>query len=328
MKNLDFLAIGDITTDAFIRLEEAGAHCDIDRGNLELCMNFGDKIPYEFVEEVPAVGNSPNAAVSAARLGLQSALITNLGDDENGKKCLDSLKKDNVDVSLIKIHAGFKSNYHYVLWFEDDRTILVKHEKYERRLPDFGEPKWVYLSSIGGGTEKYHEEIADYLEKHPAIKLALQPGTFQINLGKDKLKKIYQKTEVLALNKKEAGQVLGEKKENEEELLKNLSKLGPKNVLMTDGVKGAYFYDGKEIIFAPPYPDPKPPYERTGAGDAYASTFISALILGKTAKEALRWAAINSMSVVQQIGAQKGLLSRKEIEKYLAEAPADYLSKK
>ena len=84
-KKIDFLAIGDIVIDAFIKLKDAHVHCNIDKEGCELCLRFGDKIPYEDVYVIPAVGNSPNAAVCAARLGLITALMTNLGDDQNGK---------------------------------------------------------------------------------------------------------------------------------------------------------------------------------------------------------------------------------------------------
>ncbi len=67
-KPLDFLAIGDITTDAFIRLSDAWIETDNPKRERELCMRFGDKIPYEFVEVIRAVGNSSNAAVFAKRL--------------------------------------------------------------------------------------------------------------------------------------------------------------------------------------------------------------------------------------------------------------------
>ena len=70
-KKIDFLAIGDITTDAFIRLKDAEVHCSVNNEKCELCVSFGDKVPYEFVEVVRAVGNSANAAVSASRLGLK-----------------------------------------------------------------------------------------------------------------------------------------------------------------------------------------------------------------------------------------------------------------
>ena len=75
---IDFLAIGDIVIDAFIRLNDAHVHCKIDTDGCELCLRFGDKVPYESITVVPAVGNSSNAAISASRLGLRSAIITNI----------------------------------------------------------------------------------------------------------------------------------------------------------------------------------------------------------------------------------------------------------
>ena len=107
-------------------------------------------------------------------------------------------------------------------------------------------------------------------------------------------------------------------------LAKMMTTLGPKIIVITDGPKGAYVYDGSDAWYMPVYPDPQAPVDRTGAGDSFASTFISALALGKTPSEAITWAPINSMSVVQKIGAQAGLLSREALEKFLAEAPADY----
>src|SRR3954471_10906715 len=131
MKNIDFLAIGDIVTDAFIRIKDAAVHCSVNHENCELCVKFGDKVPYEFVEEIRAVGNSANAAVSAARLGLNSALMANIGKDQNGKECVAELKKNKVSTKFITAHRKMQTNYHYVLWFEDERTILVKHQAYE-----------------------------------------------------------------------------------------------------------------------------------------------------------------------------------------------------
>ncbi len=323
-KQLDFLAIGDITTDAFIRLKEASVHCTVDKENCELCMKFADKIPYEFVEVIRAVGNAPNAAVSAARLGLRAALVTNMGDDQNGAECLAVLKKEGIQTSYVTVHKGAKTNYHYVLWYEAERTILIKHESYEYRLPKIEPaPRWLYLSSFRG-TDGYYEEINAYLKKHPEVKMAFQPGKFEINLGTKKLAALYERAHVFVCNKEEAEKILGSENADIKTLLAGIGELGPKFVLITDGPKGAYFYDGQESWFMPPYPDPKPPYERTGAGDAYASTFVSALALGKTPEEALRSAAINSMSVVQQIGAQRGLLPQAAIEEWLKKAPSDY----
>src|SRR5579859_7411308 len=87
---------------------------------------------------------------------------------------------------------------------------------------------------------------------------------------------------------------------------------------------GAYASDGQKRLKMPLYPDPKPPYDRTGAGDAFASTFVAAAMKGLTLEDALRWAPINSMSVCQKLGAQAGLLTEKQLLELLHKAPAHY----
>lgn len=328
MKEFDFIAVGDIVDDAFIKLKEASVYCDLDKEHCQICMRFGDKIPYDSVTVVPAVGNSPNASVSAARLGLKSALVTNLGKDKNGQEAIEALKENGVDVSLVTSHDGKKTNYHYVLWYGDERTILIKHELYDYKWPDIGSPKWLYLSSLAENSLPYQHEIATYVKNHPTIKLAFQPGTFQIKLGYEALKDVYEVSEVFFCNVEEAKRILKVKESKIENLLKDVHNLGPKIVCITDGPAGAYAYDGNEAWKMPIYPDPKPPLDRTGAGDSFSATFTSALALGKSLPEALSWGPINSMSVVQGIGAQEKLLTREELEKYLTEAPDNYRPEK
>ncbi len=329
-KPLDFLAIGDTVVDAFIRIKDASVHCNINHEACELCFRFGDKVPFEFVEVLHAVGNSANAAVSAARLGLNSGLMTDLGNDQNGAESLAELKRNNVATKHITTHKGQKTNYHYVLWFEDERTILIKHENYDYRFkaPAVA-PKWVYLSSVASHAIQYQLDIAAWLEKNPNVQLAFQPGTFQMSAGLEKLMPLYKRANIFFCNVQEAERILKLPSGTDiKELLSKMRELGPKLVVITDGPKGAYAFDGNESWFMPPYPDPKPPYERTGAGDAFASTFTAAIALGKTVAEALTWGPINSMSVVQEIGAQRGLLSRAKLEDFLKNAPGDYKVRK
>lgn len=328
-KNFDFVAIGDITTDAFIRLKDAKALRDESDKKSELILRFGDKVPYEFMEEVRAVGNSANAAVCASRLGLSSALITNIGDDHNGHECVATLKKNGVATDFVSVHKDKETNYHYVLWFEDDRTILVKHHEYEYKMPEIEKPKWIYLSSIGENSADYHNQILEYLRKNQDVKFAFQPGTFQMKMGADKLKEIYTRADIFFCNTEEAKLILNNPNETDiKNLLKEMHNLGPNVVVITDGPKGAYAYDGFEAFFMPPFPDEKPPYDRTGAGDAFSATFTSAIALGKSLFDAFLWAPVNSMSVVQYVGAQKGLLTQSEILKFLANAPQDFRPQK
>ncbi len=328
-KDFDFVAIGDITTDAFIRIKEAEVIHDEVRDKDKLVLAFGDKVPYDFVEEVRAVGNSANAAVAASRLGLSSAMVTNIGDDHNGEECRATLHKNGVHTDFVKTHKDKETNYHYVLWFKEERTILVKHQTYEYSFPDIGNPKWIYLSSIGDNTESYHKEIAEYLRRNQDVKLAFQPGTFQMKMGLDTLSDLYARTDIFFCNTDEARRILGKPEEKDiKTLLREMHDIGPNVAVITDGPRGAYAYDGYEGYFMPPFPDIKPPYERTGAGDAFSSTFTAAIALGRSLFDAFLWSPINSMSVVQQIGAQKGLLTQEEILKYLSTAPENYRPEK
>ncbi len=332
----DFVAIGDTVTDAFIRLKDAEVHCRLDHEACEICMRFGDKIPYESVTVVPGVGNSANAAVSASRLGLKTAFVSNVGGDHFGQEIIETLGKEGVDTRFIKINKDKKTNYHYVLWFQDDRTILIKHEEFDYELPDIGEPNWVYLSSASENSLPFHRTLANYFSSHPGSKLAFQPGTFQIKFGAEALADIYRRADAFFCNREEAKRILQTTEDNMRKLLTMMHGLGPKIVVLTDGAKGAYAYDGGgpsngsgqnsrgEFWFMRPYPDPQPPLSRTGAGDAFSSTFTVALAKGKSVPEALRLAPINSMSVVQHVGARAGLLTWNQLEEYLAKAPADY----
>ncbi len=328
MKQIDFLAIGDTVIDAFIRLKDAHVHCKIDSDACELCLRFGDKVPFESVTVVPAVGNAANAAVSASRLGLKSALLTNIGDDKDGEDCLEALKKDGVDTEFIKINKGIKTNYHYVLWYDVDRTILIKHEKYPYELPEIGEPKWIYFSSVSDSAYPFHNTVADYLESHPNIKLAFQPGKNEIKLGIEKLAGLYKRAEIFFCNLEEAQTITGKETRDVLELSKALNVLGSKIVSISDGPNGAYFYENGELWKIPLYPDIAPPLDRTGAGDAFASTITAAIAMGKTPLEAFVLGPINSMSVVQEIGAQKGLLTHEKLQEYLKNAPEEYRATK
>ena len=318
-----FVGLGDIVTDAFIKLKE-GVHVENEPEGKELCIRFGDKLEYEDVTVVPAVGNAGNAAVSAHRLGLSTALVTDIGDDDFGKEKLRALEAEGIDTSYVEVHEGMQSNYHYVLRFGPERTILIKHHEYPYEIPAFDEPpEWIYFSSVGEHGLEYHHQLAAYCKEN-GVKLAFQPGSFQISLGAEKIKDIYEASELFFCNKEEAQRILNTDTDDMKELLDAVRALGPTIAVITDGPKGAYASNGEGYWRMPMYPDPAPPVDRTGAGDSFSSTVTSMLAQGLSLPEALQRGPINSMSVVQYIGAQKGLLSREQIEEYLAQAPADY----
>ena len=329
---IDILSVGDVVTDAFIKLlpHEAEITNDPKSHHPLLCMTFGTKIPFDKAQVINGVGNSPNAAVCFAKLGLNSSLYANIGDDKVGEDILLSLRSHDVSTEFVRINRGMASNYHYVLWYGSDRTILIKHEPYPYIWPHISsakKPRWIYLSSIGEHAKHVHGNIASFLNENPDVKLAFQPGTFQIREGVHKLRDLYKRTEVFALNVEEAQVVTGIDSYDVVSLIKKLHSYGPKIVVVTDGPKGSYASDGTKIYSMRNYPDPARPFDRTGCGDEYTSTFVAALASGEDLITAMQWAPINPMSVAQKLGAQAGLLNKRNLLNLLAKAPRDYKPK-
>lgn len=328
----DLVSIGDTTIDAFIRLHDASVHCDLDHKNCQLCISFADKVPYEELTVVPGVGNASNLAVGAARLGLRSAAFNAIGDDYFGKQILEVYQKEKVGREFVKINRGKPTNYHLVLNFQAERTILVKHQDYNYFDPSrIRDVPWIYFSSMGSHSLPFHHKLQKFLLRHKDVKMGFNPGTFQLKLGAAKLKQIYRRTHVLFVNREEAQRILkrpSTSSSNIKVLFKGLHKLGPKILAITDGPAGAYASDGERQYFMPKYPDPKPPFERTGAGDAFSTGFMAALVYGLPVTEAIKWAPVNSMSVVQYTGAQKGLLTKQQLLDLLRKAPRNYKPKR
>lgn len=327
MSQFDVICVGDVVTDAFIKLIDNQASVEERDGFPVLSMPFATKVPFDHTEILNAVGNSANAAVNFAKLGLKTAFVANVGGDSAGRDIISALDHADVETKYIRINARKKSNYHYVLWYKEERTILVKHEEYDYHWPHIPAketPKWVYFSSISENAMDYHDDVIEWLEKNPETKLAFQPGTFQMKAGVDRLKHVYRRSEILAVNKEEAAFVSGGNIDDINDLFDRLHALGPKIVVISDGPKGSYASDGMSRFRMPLYPDPKPPVERTGAGDAFTSTFVASIMHGNTIDGALQWAPISSMNVVQHVGAQAGLLKERQLAELLQKAPDWY----
>lgn len=328
---IDVLSVGDIVTDAFVKLLDDEALTYENEKGKWLAMPFATKIPFDHAEIVEAVGNASNASVAFAKLGLKSALYANIGEDDHGRSMIKALHKAGVDTRFVRINPRKHSNYHYVLWYKEERTILIKHEEYDYHWPHLASkeiPKWIYFSSVSEHALDFHDDLADWLDENPEVKLAFQPGTFQLEAGAQRLKRVYSGTDLLAVNREEAVTVGGGKYDDINDLFDRLHALGPRIVVISDGPDGSYASDGENRFKMPIYPDPKPPFERTGAGDAFTSTFVAAIIKGNTIEGALQWAPINSMNVVQEVGAQAGLLTEGEIGELLEKAPKWYKPEK
>lgn len=307
----DLITIGDSAIDTFATLLEA--EVELVGGQRKLLLNYGDKVPIE-----PAVslvgGNAANAAVGSARLKLKSAIYTNIGnkgDDKDDDRIKNKLKKEGVDVRYLIEDDEFTSNHHIVLTFKGERTILTYHQPWRYSLPDFEASKWIYYSSLASSFTQTNiiPQLTGYLERMGS-KLLYNPGTFQIKHGVKKYPRLLSLTELFIVNLEESKVVLGfgeGEKVGIKKLLKGIADLGPRLVVITDGLEGSYGFDGEGYYQIGVFPHKV--VEVTGAGDAYAIGVLAGLFHGKDLKEAMRWGAANGAAVVEKIGAQSGLLS-------------------
>ncbi|HEX5429647.1 MAG TPA: carbohydrate kinase family protein [Patescibacteria group bacterium] len=319
MAKFDIVSIGDTTIDAFIEIHEASVHCNINHVDCQLCLSFGDKIPYEQLSLVPACGNSSNNAIGSSRLGMRDAFIGAVGDDHQGQQIIDELKREGVDTHMMTVNRGVPTNFHFVLVFRGERTILIKHQKYRYDLPAALDTQWIYFSSMAAGTEKFHHQFGKFLAQNSKIRLAFNPGTFQMRMGAAKLAEIYKHTELLFLNREEAQLVTGQTNRDIHKLAHGMHKLGAKVAIITDGRDGSYASDGTKIWYVDHFPAPR--VEATGAGDAYGTGFTAAIFHGLTIPQAMVWGTVNGGNVALKVGSHAGLQTKKQIESWIKKHP-------
>lgn len=313
--NFDVVCVGNAKIDTFLTLGKTDNHLRFQEDTNELCIKFGEKIEVDKAE-VSLGGNASNVAVGLSRLGLSVGIVAEIGRDEFAQTIINKLNKEKIGTSNVQTTEGQKSSFSTIINFRGERTIFSEHVE---RKHDFNfsniVTRWIYLTSIGNIWQNAYKKTVDFV-KASNCKLAFNPGTLQINGDRRDIEEVLSASEIIFVNKEEAETILGLQHGEKEidQLLKNLQKLGPKIVVITDGEKGSYAVDKDGQIFKKSVLKTEV-VEKTGAGDAYSSGFLAAFVTGKTVSEAMDWGTNNSASVITKIGAQEGLLRKESMEK-------------
>ena len=320
MSSLDLLSVGDANLDVFIVPSESESLCNIDTKECLIAFSYADKIPVRNLEFAVG-GNSANNAVGVKRLGVNVGSVLTLGDDSNGIQIIEKLKKENIDLTYVIQQPATLSNFNVVVSYTGERTIFTYHAPRSYEFPvQLPKVPWVYLTSMGESYRPFYNHITEWLVRNPEIKLAFNPGSWQLRGGIKEIGNVFKLSHIVFVNKQEAEKLTGfETKDSvTKELLMALSGLGPKISVITDGGNGAYAFDGHRFLHCGVLP--MDAYERTGAGDAFGSGFLSAVIKGKTLEEALIWGTVNSASVIGYTGAQRGLLTEDDMSTWVDRA--------
>ena len=316
----DIITVGSATVDVFAKTE-----CDLitiktPRSNESLiAYPAGSKILIDKLE-FKVGGGGTNTAVSFSRLGLKTAYLGKLGKDDNSNNILNLLKKEKI--KFIGTFGKDQTGYSIILDSDaKDRTILTNKGANNNLLyssinKKMLKSKWFYFSSMMVKSLDTLIQLSNYAKKNN-IKIAFNPSSYLIKEDFEKVKLLLKNVDVLIFNKEEAELLCGEFNINE--LLNRCQTFGPEIVIITDGAKGCYCIDDKYYYSISPRKVKV--VETTGAGDSFASAFISGLIKDKDLEFSLRLGMVNSEAVIQAIGAKENLLNYKDALKSMKNKP-------
>ena len=308
----DIVTIGSATRDVFLssssfKIVEGK---DFQTGKA-LAMGLGSKLEAEKIV-VTSGGGGTNTAVTFAHQGLKTACIGVVGKDANGDSLLSELNAESVDTSHFQIHDDDLTAYSVILVHESGERSIISYKgegqhfsKDKLRLEEL-ETSWVFLDSLGGHYDVLEGAVNWAAQK--GVKIATNPGGKELDHGLEKLKLLFSNASVVIMNQEEASQLLGIPYIEEKKIFQTMDELVKGIFVMTKGPQGVSASDGQEIYTAG-VPD-SPIVERTGAGDAFSSGFVSEYIRSGDISKAIQFGTANASSVVTQYGAKAGILKK------------------
>lgn len=319
---LDVVAIGSATRDNFIKGDFSVVDWKDAPSGRALLFPFGEKLE---VKELYATigGNAANASVTFARHGFRTACMAKIGDDLGGKEFLAHLAKEGVNTKYIAASKEKPTAYSVLLLQDGERTILGYHGASDTlTLADFRldklKSRWWYVS-LAGESDILYPELLEFAKRN-GIRVAVNPSGYHIRHRREDLLESLKDLSLLVLNTGEAADLVGISFHEEEKVFAKLDELTPGIVAVTDGSNGVTVSDGTHRYKAGIFKE-KRIADRTGAGDAFGSGFVAALAWHEdhtnpeAIKEAIRFASANATSVVEQVGATEGILTREEFER-------------
>ena len=307
-QNPKILSIGKATQDVFLKSDEFDPHTE---GKLVYThLPLGVKMEVSEVTFATG-GNASNVAVTFARQGLHAEYMWTLGHDPASETVLRVLDDEGVATNRVVRKDHYQAGYSTILIATNGERTILNHRgvSTDARGVDLdfdaiAEVDWVYPTSLANGGIDLLRLIVDHAEKHDT-KVMLNPAGPEL-ANPTKLKSLLESVDILCVNKEEMKLLV--EGETLEELVRHALNY-VKVAIVSDGPNGVVASDGKTIVRAGMYEDVRV-VDRTGAGDAFASGFLSQWVQGASLKESIIFASANSTSVVAQIGAKPGILHK------------------
>jgi ribokinase len=310
MKKFDVVVAGTATRDVYLISKDFAAY-EMD-GETLIALPANTKIDMPDIAS-DIGGGAPNAAVTFARVGLKTACMAKVGADASGREVELTLKKDKI-TSLILKDKCHQTGLTLVLKGPNGEDTMFIHRGagYEYRPKDFDlgriQTKWLYIASLGGDLLVLNR-LVKWAQARD-VRVAVNPGSLELAKPK-RLTSILKRVDVVLVNRHEAEDFFGSA--DISTMLKSARASGLHTVVITDSQAGATILDGNYLYQTSIYKKVAV-VDRSGAGYAYGSGLIAAIIQGKTMQEAMSFAAANATSVISYLGARVGILSSTDVD--------------
>jgi ribokinase len=297
---MDFVGMGALNLDRLYKVEK------IAEGDEEIAI--------QEAREEPG-GSAANTIFALGKLGMSTGFIGAIGNDDEAKVVLGSLKSVECDTSQIKIKADARTGL--VIGIVDskgERALYIAAGANNLLLEndiDYGyldQVDFLHISSFVSDAQlDVQKKIVEKLK--PETKLSFAPGSLYVKKGLSELEPIIKRANVLFLNESEARILTGKDYEEASEFLIGY---GCKIVAVTLKEEGCYVTDGtlKEHVEA----IKTQVKDTTGAGDAFCAGFLFGHSQDMELKECGRLGNFVAARCIMKIGARSGLPEPSELE--------------
>lgn len=313
MRRYDVVTIGAASRDIFFRSADFRVINDkrFRTGKAE-CVALGSKIDVATMVSSTG-GGATNAATTFARFGRRVAFLGKVGEDADGEKILQELAAEGIDIRFVQKDPDEPTALTVLLsTVHHGRTALVyRGASADLTLDNVRlnsvAASWLYVTSLGGKLALLRAVLGS---AHRRKMLAMvNPGEKELR-HRRALLKLLRRAHIVLLNREEANTLLGTTFLPVPALLSRLRRVLPVIVVVTDEAKGAWAVAGSGVYHSATHRS-LTVVERTGAGDAFGSGFLSGLLVsGGDIRLGLQFGTANAESVMRNIGAKKGILRR------------------
>jgi ribokinase len=290
-----------------------------------ICFNLGSKVDVDSVY-FSSGGGGTNTAVFFSKQGFRTAYCGKVGDDISGREIIQELDKSGIETKFIFKTKEKPTNHSVILnpfsKYEKDRTILVYRgaagllnkkdiqscfNDCERNKTAYA--RWFYIAPLSGKfCVSATEEIIKFAHRNK-IKVAFNPGSSQLAMFPLRLIKTLKQVDVLILNQEEASLLTKVSFQEEKKIFSKIRKMYSGIAIITKGSNGSVVLSEDNIYQAGVLKSKI--IDRTGAGDSYASGFISGFIRRNADIEyAMQLGTANATSCLKKWGAKNGLLEK------------------